>query len=228
MSTDDITLLDDYTGHLPGRGTAARFTTTGAIVTKISLGDMDNNAYLVECQDSDKVLLIDAANDADALIRFLRNYRSVRGLEVFTTHSHADHWLALREVLAEFDATHIVPAGDEADIDVPADRTVSNGETLECGRISLDVVTLHGHTKEGAALVLQDGGRTHIFTGDSLFPGGPGKTPDREDFDRLMDDLEERIFGAYGDDAVIHPGHGDDSTLGAERPHLGEWRERGW
>lgn len=228
MSTDDITLLEDYTGHLPGRGTAARFTTAGAIVTKISLGDMDNNAYLVECQDSDRVLLIDAANDAEALIRFLRAYRSVRGLEVFTTHSHPDHWLALREVLEEFDATHIAPAGDAADIDVPADRTVENGDVLDCGRLGLEVVTLRGHTTEGAALVLRDGDETHIFTGDSLFPGGPGKTNSPEAFTRLVDDLEERLFARYDDAAYIHPGHGDDSTLGTERPHLAEWRERGW
>lgn len=228
MSADHITLADEYTGHLPGRLTAAQFSTSHAIVTKISLGDMDNNAYLIECQDSDKVLLIDAANDANELIKFLRGYRSMRGLVVFTTHSHADHWLALREIVDEFDAKTIAPEGDAADIDVATDEVVRNGDVIECGRISLEVITLHGHTTEGAALVLSDSGETHIFTGDSLFPGGPGKTSTPEQFTSLMDDLESRIFSRFDDGVAFHPGHGDDSTIGNERPHLGEWRARGW
>ena len=228
MSTDDITLLDEYTGHLPERRTAAQFSTPNALVTKISLGDMDNNAYLVECKDSDKVLLIDAANDPTELVRFLRGYRSMRGLVVFTTHSHADHWLALRDIVDEFGAKTMAPAGDAEAIDVPTDEVVRHGDSIECGRISLDVITLHGHTTEGAALVLEDGGETHIFTGDSLFPGGPGKTSTPEAFTSLMDDLESRIFARYDDGVAFHPGHGDDSTLGNERPHLGEWRDRGW
>ncbi|HJE91903.1 MAG TPA: MBL fold metallo-hydrolase [Dietzia timorensis] len=228
MSTDDITLLDEYTGHLPEPRTAAQFSTPNALVTKISLGDMDNNAYLVECKDSDKVLLIDAANDPTELVRFLRGYRSMRGLVVFTTHSHADHWLALRDIVDEFGAKTMAPAGDAEAIDVPTDEVVSHGDSIECGRISLEVITLHGHTTEGAALVLEDGGETHIFTGDSLFPGGPGKTSTPEAFTSLMDDLESRIFARYDDGVAFHPGHGDDSTLGDERPHLGEWRDRGW
>lgn len=228
MSTDDITLLDEYTGHLPGTLTAAQFSTPNAIVTKIALGDMDNNAYLVECKDSDKVILIDAANDPQELIKFLRAYRSMRGLVVFTTHSHADHWLALREIVAEFDATTMAPAGDAADIDVPTDEVVHHGDSVECGRIALEVITLRGHTTEGAALVLDDGGETHIFTGDSLFPGGPGKTSTPEAFESLMDDLESRVFSRFDDGVAFHPGHGDDSTIGTERPHLGEWRARGW
>ena len=93
----------------------------------------------------------------------------------------------------------------------------------------LDVIALRGHTPGSVALALDDGdGRVHLFTGDSLFPGGPGKTPDTEAFTSLMDDLEARVFDVYPDDTVVHPGHGDSTTLGAERPHLEEWRERGW
>jgi glyoxylase-like metal-dependent hydrolase (beta-lactamase superfamily II) len=69
---------------------------------------------------------------------------------------------------------------------------------------------------------------THLFTGDSLFPGGPGRTTSPQDFAGLMDDLEAKVFGRFDDATVVHPGHGDDTTLGAERPQLAEWRARGW
>ena len=72
------------------------------------------------------------------------------------------------------------------------------------------------------------GGVTHLFTGDCLFPGGVGKTWQEGDFERLLGDVSSRVFDVYDDSTVVHPGHGDDTTLGAERPHLQEWRERGW
>lgn len=228
MSRSEITLLDGYDGHLPQPRTAAQFSTAHAIVTKIAVGEMNNNVYLVECQDSDAVVLIDAANDGDELIRFLRKYRSMRGLQIITTHSHFDHVQALAQLRNEFDATTIASVGDADDIDVATDRTVTQGDRVEIGRCGLEVISLRGHTTEGIALVLRDTDATHIFTGDSLFPGGPGKTHSPEAFTQLMDDLEERIFAVFDDATVFHPGHGDDSTLGAERPHLGEWRERGW
>ncbi|WP_288025941.1 MBL fold metallo-hydrolase, partial [Arthrobacter sp.] len=95
--------------------------------------------------------------------------------------------------------------------------------------ISLHAVHLRGHTPGSIAYVLTDGGTTLIFSGDSLFPGGVGNTEnDPERFTALLDDVEERLFGAYPDDAVVLPGHGDATTLGAERPSLPEWRGRGW
>ena len=90
------------------------------------------------------------------------------------------------------------------------------------------MIGLVGHTPGSIALAYTGGGVPHLFTGDSLFPGGPGKTHVEEDFTSLMDDLERKVFDVFGDDTVVHPGHGDDTTLGAERPHLTEWRARGW
>ena len=87
---------------------------------------------------------------------------------------------------------------------------------------------LRGHTPGSVALVYRGDRRPHLFTGDSLFPGGPGKTWSPDDFTSLVDDLEQRVFGALPDDTWVYPGHGDDTTLGAERPSLPEWRERGW
>ena len=114
------------------------------------------------------------------------------------------------------------------DLEPGRDRTLADGDTLRVGALELEVIGLRGHTDDGLALLLRTSGGTHLFSGDSLFPGGPGKTTSPEDFTRLMDDLEARVFGRLDDDVVVHPGHGDDTTLGAERPHLGEWRARGW
>src|SRR5690606_31617385 len=100
-----------------------------------------------------------------------------------------------------------------------------DGDRITCGPILLRVIGLVGHTPGSIALAWQD---RLLFTGDSLFPGGPGKTGSPEDFSSLMADLETKIFDRYADDVAIHPGHGDSTTLGTERPHLTEWRQRGW
>ena len=87
---------------------------------------------------------------------------------------------------------------------------------------------LRGHTPGGVALGAEINGQQHLFVGDSLFPGGVGKTSSPEDFTQLLDDVISRIFEVYPDDAIVHPGHGASTTLGAERPHLDQWRARGW
>ena len=109
------------------------------------------------------------------------------------------------------------------------DVLVEHGDTVTLGDCSLEVIHLRGHTPGSIALLHRDAdGTPHLFSGDSLFPGGPGKTWSAEDFTSLMDDLESRVFDQLPDETWFYPGHGDDSTLGAERPHLGEWRARGW
>ena len=112
---------------------------------------------------------------------------------------------------------------------VEVTRRVGHGDTVAVGDCTLDVIALAGHTPGSIALRYADpDGHDHLFTGDSLFPGGPGRTTAPEDFASLMDDLEARVFGRLPDETWFYPGHGDDSTLGAQRPHLAEWRERGW
>ena len=106
---------------------------------------------------------------------------------------------------------------------------VSDVDTITVGGSTLSVIHLRGHTPGSIALRHDDpGGSTHLFTGDSLFPGGPGRTTNVIDFTSLMDDLEERVFGPLPDDTWFYPGHGNDSTLGTERPSIPEWRARGW
>jgi glyoxylase-like metal-dependent hydrolase (beta-lactamase superfamily II) len=118
---------------------------------------------------------------------------------------------------------------DAKPLPVPPDFLVEHGDTVKVGDCTLDVIHLRGHTPGSIALLYRDpGGHAHLFTGDSLFPGGVGRTTNPKAFTSLIDDLESRVFGELPDDTWFYPGHGDDSTLGEQRPHLAEWRERGW
>ena len=121
-------------------------------------------------------------------------------------------------------------AQDADGLTVPVDEPLGQGDQVRFGEITLDVIHLRGHTAGSVALAYRNPeGATHLFTGDSLFPGGVGNTKNPgQSFDSLIDDVTARIFDVYDDDTWFYPGHGDDSTLGAERPHLQEWRARGW
>jgi glyoxylase-like metal-dependent hydrolase (beta-lactamase superfamily II) len=127
-------------------------------------------------------------------------------------------------------AQTVAHPADAGDLPVPVTRAVEHGDSVTVGDQTLEVVHLRGHTPGSIALVWRgpEGAGTHVFTGDSLFPGGPGRTTTPENFQSLMDDLEARIFGQLDDVTWIYPGHGKDTTLGTERPNLGEWRARGW
>ena len=225
-----MTVLDDnYTGHVEP-GTAARRTLPGATILKASVGPMDNNAYLVTCSATGETLLIDAANDADVLVDLVRNHAPKVSL-IVTSHQHFDHWQAL-EALAQ--ATGAPTAAHEIDAEplpVKPKRLLTGGDSVQIGELTFDVIHLRGHTPGSIALALNGpatGGVTQLFTGDCLFPGGVGKTWQPGDFDQLIDDVTTRVFDRFGDDTVVYPGHGDDTSIGAERPHLAEWRERGW
>src|SRR3954454_14432736 len=220
---------DNYTGHVEA-GTAARRTLPGVTIVKASVGPMDNNAYLVTCSATGETLLIDAANDAETLLDLIRRHAPRLSL-ILTSHQHFDHWQALEAVS---EAPGAPPASHEVDAEplpVKPDRFLAHGDTVQIGQLTFDVIHLRGHTPGSIALALDGpatGGVTHLFTGDCLFPGGPGRTTNPEDFDSLMTGLETRVFDVYGDNTVVYPGHGDDTTLGEDRPRLAEWRERGW
>jgi glyoxylase-like metal-dependent hydrolase (beta-lactamase superfamily II) len=219
---------DDYTGHLDP-GTAARRTLPAATIIKASVGPMDNNAYLITCSETGKTLLIDAANDADRLIELIRTHAPDISL-IVTTHQHPDHWQALTAVAEATGAPTAAHALDAEPLPVRPYRILSDGDTVPIGKLIFDVIHLQGHTEGSVALALRgaDGEVTHLFTGDCLFPGGVGKTWKDGDFERLLGDVSTKVFDRYPDSTVVYPGHGDDTTLGAERPHLTEWRERGW
>jgi glyoxylase-like metal-dependent hydrolase (beta-lactamase superfamily II) len=220
---------DNYTGHV-NPGTAARRTLPGATILKASVGPMDNNAYLVTCSATGETLLIDAANDAEVLVDLIRRYAPKVSL-IVTSHQHFDHWQALEPVAAATGAPTAANKIDAEPLPVKPDRLLANGDTVRIGELTFDVIHLRGHTPGSIALALggpATGEVTQLFTGDCLFPGGVGKTWQAGDFTQLIDDVTTRVFDVYPDSTVIYPGHGDDTVLGAERPHLAEWRERGW
>jgi glyoxylase-like metal-dependent hydrolase (beta-lactamase superfamily II) len=226
-----MTVVDDnYTGHVEPR-TAARRTLPGASIVKVSVGPMDNNAYLVTCSQTGETLLIDAANDAEILLELIERYAPKLSL-IVTSHQHQDHWLALEEVAKATGAPTAAHQLDSDPLPVKPDRVLANGDTIKVGDLSFDVIHLQGHTPGSVALALDgadpETGATHLFTGDCLFPGGVGKTWKKGDFEQLLGDVTSRVFNVYGDTTVVYPGHGDDTTLGNERPHLAEWQERGW
>lgn len=219
-------------GHVEPGGPGWSVDLGSARVRKISVSEMDNNVYLITCTVTGERLLIDAADDPERILELLREEDGTTELgQVLTTHGHWDHHRALEAVVAATGARTLAGEADADDLPVPVDVRLGDGGLLRVGNLILDIISLRGHTPGSVALALSTAGdqsRTLLFTGDSLFPGGPGKTGSPEDFTRLMDDLQERVFAPYADHAVVLPGHGDNTTLGAERPQFGTWRSRGW
>jgi glyoxylase-like metal-dependent hydrolase (beta-lactamase superfamily II) len=215
-----------YTGEVHQGGPPDVRELPGLTITKLSVGPMDNNAYLLECTESGELLLVDAANEPDRLLSLLGGRPLSR---VVTTHRHFDHWQGLAEVVTSTDARTYAGRDDVEGIPVATDEPLDDGSLVSVGSAHLRVITLVGHTPGSVALVYDDpAGHPHLFTGDSLFPGGVGKTSGPADFASLLDDVEQKLFGQLADDTWFYPGHGKDSTLGAERPALSEWRARGW
>jgi glyoxylase-like metal-dependent hydrolase (beta-lactamase superfamily II) len=196
------------------------------IVTKVAVGPYDNNAYLLRCRATDEQLLIDAAADGPTLLETVGD----RLATVVTTHRHHDHWAALADVVAATGARTAAGRIDAEGIDVPTELLLDDGDVLRVGQVELTVRHLVGHTPGAIVLIYDDPqGHPHVFTGDCLFPGGVGNTwKDPEAFASLFRDVNEKIFDVLPDESWVYPGHGNDTTLGAERPHLAEWRERGW
>jgi glyoxylase-like metal-dependent hydrolase (beta-lactamase superfamily II) len=214
-----------YHGHVTPGGAPADHELTDVVVTKVSVGPMDNNAYVVRCRRTGEALLVDAAAEPD---RLLETVGDAPLRTVVTTHRHADHWQALQAVVAATDAVTVAHRLDAPAIPVPTVQVVEDGDVIGVGDVALRVLHLDGHTPGSIALLYDDPrGAPHLFTGDSLFPGGPGKTTP-ETFGLLMRDLEQKVFARLPDETWVYPGHGDDTTLGRERPHLPEWRARGW
>lgn len=210
-------------------GPPPSFTAGSLAVWQRSVSAMDNNAYLLRDSATGELLLIDAADDAPALLALVEAVGG--GLRtIVTTHQHADHHGALRAVASATGAVTVCGADDADGMPVPPDRTVGHGDVVKVGEVPLEVIHLRGHTPGSIALAHRPAdGPPHLFTGDSLFPGGVGNTKNPgQSFESLIEDVERRIFDVFADDTVVHPGHGAPTTLGVERPHLPEWRARGW
>ncbi|GAA2269778.1 MBL fold metallo-hydrolase [Nonomuraea roseoviolacea subsp. roseoviolacea] len=216
-----------YTGDVQVGGPADVRELPKLTIGKLAVGPYDNNAYLLRCNETGDGVLVDAAAEADRLLALIADQPLSA---IVTTHQHGDHWQALEQVAKVTGAQTIAHPLDAPALPVPVDREVEHGDRITVGVVTLEVIHLRGHTPGSIALLYDGGGDDkHLFTGDSLFPGGVGNTwNDPERFEQLYADVVERIFDRLPDETWIYPGHGKDTTLGAERPSLPEWKARGW
>lgn len=212
-------------GHVDPEGPWLDRTDGDLHVRKLSVGDMDNNVYLIRCCQTSEALLVDAADNAPRLREALTDASPIA---IVQTHGHWDHIRAWDD-LTDDPGLPVWGHADEHELfPHPVDRELTDGDVLTVGCLEVLVRHVPGHTPGSLLFVVAGDERTHLFSGDTLFPGGPGKTTDPDAFTQIMDGLEERIFGELSDDTWVYPGHGDDTTLGRERASLPEWRERGW
>jgi glyoxylase-like metal-dependent hydrolase (beta-lactamase superfamily II) len=221
-----------YSGEVTPGGPPDTRELAGLIVTKVAVDkEMSNNCYLLRCRATDEQVLIDAAAEPDTLLQLIGRSGVTK---VITTHQHWDHHRALADVVSATGAVTVAGADDSAAIaeqtGVAVDDRVQDGDTIAFGNVRLDVIHLVGHTPGSIALLYDDPqGDPHLWTGDSLFPGGVGNTfGDQDAFTSLLGDVSAKIFDRLPDETWFYPGHGNDSVLGNERPHLSEWRARGW
>ncbi|TXH43756.1 MAG: MBL fold metallo-hydrolase [Actinobacteria bacterium] len=218
-----------YTGRTAPGAPAQTIDLGTVTLTKLAVGPLDNNVYLLRAPDGSQ-LLVDAADEPDSVLSLLGD-GPLTG--ILTTHRHGDHWRALAAVVAATGARTLAGAEDAPGLDVATDVELVDGDTVAvgdpaAGGAEVGIIALRGHTPGGVAVhIVAADGSHHLLTGDSLFPGGVGRTTDAADFRQLLGDVTARLFDRFPD-AHVYPGHGWDTTLAAERPHLGEWAARGW
>jgi len=193
-----------------------------AEITKLVVGPMDNNVFVLRCRQTGESVLLDAANEHEKLLA-LCDRLGVR--LVLETHGHWDH---IQAVPAVREAGIEVGIGADDVAMLPAyDFIIPDDDVIAVGRLRLRTIHTPGHTPGSICFRLE--GSPVLFSGDTLFPGGPGNTfGDAAAFDRIIESVDRRLFAAIGADTIVMPGHGDDTTIGAEQPHLQEWIDRGW
>ena len=191
-------------------------------IHRFVVGPLDNNVFILRCRQTGQALLVDAANEHDLLLE-MAHALGVR--QVVETHGHWDHIQAVPQLRdAGFDVA-VTPA--DADMLPSYDQLLEDEGALEVGRLRLRVLATPGHTPGSACFLVE--GKPILFSGDTLFPGGPGATnTPTGDFPTIIESLERRLFSRLAPDTVVLPGHGSDTTIGTEAPHLQEWVDRGW
>jgi len=221
--------IEHYCGaHAPaqvaasGAGPTLHYRDTQAEIHKVVVGDYENNVFIVRCRTTGDAVLIDAANEHGLLLE-LSQKLGVR--TVVETHGHHDHIGAVTEMrnagysvwVAQEDA-HMLPSYDEI---------LDDEAVIEVGRLRLHSIHNPGHTPGSMSFALE--GSPVLFSGDTLFPGGPGATKfEGGSFETIIESIENRMFSRFAPDTLVMPGHGDDTTIGTESPSLDEWVKRGW
>jgi glyoxylase-like metal-dependent hydrolase (beta-lactamase superfamily II) len=193
-----------------------------AEIHRLVVGPVDNNVFVLRCTETGDAVLLDAANEHEKLLELCQRL-GVR--KVLETHGHWDH---IQAVPAVRDAGYEVgvTAADAAML--PSyDFVLEHDTVIQVGRLRLHTIATPGHTPGSMSFLLE--GSPVLFTGDTLFPGGPGNTKfPGADFATIITSIEERLFSPLKPETIVMPGHGLDTTIGAERPHLQEWVDRGW
>ncbi len=192
-------------------------------ITKVVVGPMDNDVYIVRCRETGDAVLIDAANEHERLLELCR---ALNVRKVIETHGHADHIQAVPAVRdAGYDVG--VTAEDAPMLEAQGyDFILEDESVIEVGRLRLRTILTPGHTPGSMCFKVE--GSPVLFSGDTLFPGGPGATRfSYSSFPAIIQSIEEKLF-TLPPETIVMPGHGLDTTIGKERPHLQEWIDRGW
>jgi glyoxylase-like metal-dependent hydrolase (beta-lactamase superfamily II) len=202
--------------------TVIDYQDTAVEVHRVVVGPVENNVYIVRCRETGDSLLIDAANEHDLLLELCRDLH-VR--QVVETHGHWDHIQAV-EAVRDAGIDVAVTQADAAML--PSyDQILEDESVVAVGRLRVATIATPGHTPGSMCFAVE--GTPLLFSGDTLFPGGPGNTSFEDaDFGTIITSIERRLFGAFAPDTLVLPGHGVGTTIGTESPHLAEWVERGW
>ena len=195
---------------------------TDVEIHKVVVGPIDNNVFVVRCRQTGDAVLLDAANEHDRLLELCQRL-GVR--KVLETHGHWDH---IQAVPAVRDAGYQVGVtAADAGMLPSYDFVLEDDTVVEVGRLRLRTIHTPGHTPGSMCFLIE--GSPVLLSGDTLFPGGPGATKfPGSSFSQIITSIDERLFSTLAPDTIVMPGHGDDTTIGTERPHLQEWIDRGW
>ena len=192
-----------------------------AEIHKVVVGPYDNNVFVLRCRQTGDAVLIDAANEHEMLLELCQGL-GVR--QVIETHGHWDHIQAVPQLRDAGYSVHVT--AEDAAMLPSYDEILEDESVIDVGRLRLHTILTPAHTPGSMSFRLE--GSPILFSGDTLFPGGPGNTKtDLGDFDTIIESVDRKLFTLPADTLVL-PGHGDDTSIGAERPHLQEWIDRGW
>ncbi len=190
-------------------------------ILKVVVGRRDNNVFVIRCKQTGEGLLIDAANEHELLLDLCKQ---LNVQSVIETHGHWDHIQAVPHVRDAGYSVHVTQA--DAHMLESYDEILEDESVINVGRVRLETILTPGHTPGSMCFKVKD--KPILFSGDTLFPGGPGATQfEGGDFEKIINSIERRLFTLDKRTAVL-PGHGDNTTIGDEQPHLDEWIDRGW